>query len=276
MDTVETGRTPYLGPEETPADRYGRASQTSTPGDSQTSRDPRHGVSPFYVAVLARAFHGGGIGMAEFDPAIWAMVGQRRPVADMARQLQVSEAEVRRLVSNLLLDAAAFYHEVWMVAEHPPWSPWHDYVTGVGNRAAAERYLSWSLEVASRYGRKVSVVFADVDGLKAVNDRDGHAAGDRLLRRTAQTLVRCARQYDRVFRWGGDEFLLVLPRADLAAASGLIRHVRRTAPDLRFSAGVAEWSVGETPELLVERADRAMYADKASRRPRPALTRSPD
>lgn len=208
--------------------------------------------------------------MANYDPAVWTMVRQHQPIGDIARRLGVTEAEARLVVHDLLCDVAAAYREVW---EDPrsrpmtPWSAWFDHVTGVENRAAAERYLAWSVEIAERCRRHLSVVFADVDGLKALNDARGHAAGDELLRRVAQAFVRSVRRSDKAFRWGGDEFLLLFPGADAQAATSFVNRVRQAHRCLPFSAGIAEWRPGDTPATLVDRADRAMYADKAQRRP---------
>jgi diguanylate cyclase (GGDEF)-like protein len=110
------------------------------------------------------------------------------------------------------------------------------------------------------------VAFLDVDNLKAVNDREGHGAGDRVLRAIGQALVTSIRRSDRVFRWGGDEFLVVLLQTGREAAQQLIDRIRRDIPELPFSSGVAEWVPGETPEQVVHRADTAMYRDKALRR----------
>jgi|BEDMetMinimDraft_2_1075160.scaffolds.fasta_scaffold01712_2 diguanylate cyclase (GGDEF)-like protein len=199
---------------------------------------------------------------------LWNLLGQRAPVSEIAAQLGISEAEARLSVLEVLRDLNTAYRDVWDDATGAPlvpWSVWIDRVTGVENRSAAEQYLSWLLEASRRSGWSLSVVFADLDGLKRVNDASGHSAGDRLLWKVAQTFVRSVRRTDKVFRWGGDEFLVVFPRSDLATAHAFLSRVRQAAPDLKFSAGVAAWEPTDTVADLVDRADRAMYADKTRR-----------
>jgi diguanylate cyclase (GGDEF)-like protein len=117
----------------------------------------------------------------------------------------------------------------------------------------------------------VLVVFADLDGLKRINDRHGHAAGDETLRRAATLLRETFRDADLVARIGGDEFCVLLPGRAPEAKAGLARlHDALAAqpddlPPLALSLGVAEGAPGSTIEDLIRRADTAMYSDKRHR-----------
>jgi diguanylate cyclase (GGDEF)-like protein len=103
----------------------------------------------------------------------------------------------------------------------------------------------------------------DVDGLKQVNDRDGHAAGDRYLQDVSAAWAGTIRETDSLGRIGGDEFALLLEGADGAAAADTLARLRRVdAPGRRASAGIATWQRPEEADDLVARADAAMYADK--------------
>ncbi|HEY9228101.1 MAG TPA: GGDEF domain-containing protein [Gemmatimonadaceae bacterium] len=125
-----------------------------------------------------------------------------------------------------------------------------------------------------------TVVIADIDNLKIANDRHGHAIGDQLIRRAADALRGGLRQYDKLYRWGGDEFLIVLPSArasdvierlraaiaavDAVACGGAGRTVR-----LQVSLGAADYSSSEDLETAIERADAAMYSEKKRRKSEP-------
>lgn len=119
-----------------------------------------------------------------------------------------------------------------------------------------------------------TVVIADLDNLKRVNDEYGHAAGDRLIRLCADVLRATLRGYDKLYRWGGDEFLLILPTAH---ASDVLARLQRSLDGtqsvltesagehayLRVSLGAADYASYEELSAAVERADRAMYEEKA-------------
>jgi diguanylate cyclase (GGDEF)-like protein len=114
----------------------------------------------------------------------------------------------------------------------------------------------------------------DMDNLKTVNDTGGHAAGDELLRRLVETLRRCVRPLDRVYRWGGDEFLLLFPAAVPEEVVPRLRAALRAVPDLEVSVGAARFSGYEDLAAAIERADRAMYEEKAHNRARRAAVPS--
>jgi diguanylate cyclase (GGDEF)-like protein len=119
----------------------------------------------------------------------------------------------------------------------------------------------------------LAVIFIDVDGLKAVNDRDGHAAGDARLRATVAALRERLRSYDLVIRYGGDEFLCVLTDSGSAQAERTAAELRQQVEERTggtISAGVAELCASDSVDALVERADAALYA---GRRGRAAATR---
>ncbi len=168
-----------------------------------------------------------------------------------------------------------------------------DALTGVSNRRAGQDALIAEIERARRYERPLAVALFDLDHFKRVNDELGHEAGDEVLRAFAAVLRTSARSTDVVARWGGAEFLGVLPEADLDAAKGFAERVRgglreagsldRIASDPRgsdrfvtCSAGVAslESDVGATADAqeiagaLVRRADEALYRAKREGRDR--------
>lgn len=136
-----------------------------------------------------------------------------------------------------------------------------DALTGLPTRASAERRI----EILLAEGARFSVLMMDLDGFKATNDRLGHRAGDELLRRAARAWRGVMRETDELFRWAGDEFLVVTQGK---SAAGLVERLREAAASagLGVSIGAAEARRKDTVEALVDRADRAMYADKEARR----------
>jgi diguanylate cyclase (GGDEF)-like protein/PAS domain S-box-containing protein len=144
-----------------------------------------------------------------------------------------------------------------------------DELTGLPNRRAWDELLGHELAVAERQGKPLSVAMLDLDHFKAYNDRNGHLAGDRLLRAAAAVWSASLRATDALARWGGEEFALLLPGCDTAGATALIERLRGTLPDgVTFSAGVVTSPGGEDPRALMDAADRALYQAKAGGRDR--------
>ena len=151
-----------------------------------------------------------------------------------------------------------------------------DRMTGAYNRQGTETELQRELERDRRHGHSLSVAMLDVDHFKEVNDRYGHDVGDRVLQAIIQQTLESVRENDLVGRWGGEEFLLVLPETDAPAAARLAERIRARVGAIRHpgperitvSLGVARWTAGETVEALVKRADEALYRAKEGGRDR--------
>lgn len=158
-----------------------------------------------------------------------------------------------------------------------------DPLTHLGNRLRLEEDLDVLQARSRRYGHSYAVALCDVDLFKEYNDRYGHPAGDRVLEKVAGAIVRNSRGGDTAYRYGGEEFLIVLPEQTLHAAASTADHLRKTVEDLRIphesnvppgmvtiSAGVAAFSKGDpksTDELL-QQADTALYEAKEAGRNR--------
>lgn len=144
-----------------------------------------------------------------------------------------------------------------------------DELTGALRRGAGLAALQREIDRNHRTpGKGLVVIFIDVDGLKAVNDRHGHAAGDERLRETVAALRDRLRSYDLIVRYGGDEFLCVLTdsgasEAQVTAASLREQVHQRTGSTI--SVGIAELTAGDTVGGLVDRADIALYAGRRDR-----------
>jgi diguanylate cyclase (GGDEF)-like protein len=142
----------------------------------------------------------------------------------------------------------------------------YDPLTGALNRRAYDEGAGLE-PLGGRFG---TALMLDMDNLKTVNDTRGHAAGDELLRRLVETLRRCVRPLDRIYRWGGDEFLLLFPAALPEELVPRVREALRAVPDVEASVGAARFSGKEDLPAAIERADRAMYEEKQQNRARRA------
>jgi diguanylate cyclase (GGDEF)-like protein len=147
-------------------------------------------------------------------------------------------------------------------------------LTGLGNRRALEEALVHEAARTARTGEPVGVLLIDVDHFKSINDRHGHAAGDACLRALAAALLGSLRAADSCFRWGGDEFLVLLPGTGLAAAREAATRAAtavqaQRGPDgapLSVSIGAAELRGGMSTDEVFAAADADLLAAKAARR----------
>jgi diguanylate cyclase (GGDEF)-like protein len=142
-----------------------------------------------------------------------------------------------------------------------------DELTGTLRRAAGISIAERELARAHRHRNTLTVAFVDVDGLKQANDRKGHATGDRLLRGVAEALKDGLRAQDLLLRYGGDEFICVLPDTTAEAARAKLREVQTQAAraGTRFTFGLSELVRGDDIVSLLARADRELYEFKSKR-----------
>ena len=152
-----------------------------------------------------------------------------------------------------------------------------DPLTGLHNRRAGEHRLAGEVTRAQRHGHPLTILMLDLDGLKAVNDSFGHAAGDRLLQTFAEHLNRGTRGSDVAVRLGGDEFLVILSECQLDQVCHILDRLRGIEMQwedqklpIAFSTGCASYKTGELPEDLLKRADEALYVNKRAARENPS------
>jgi diguanylate cyclase len=152
-----------------------------------------------------------------------------------------------------------------------------DGLTGLRNRRAADERLAHELARHRRLRRPLAVLLADIDHFKSINDRQGHAVGDAVLRAVAQRLAASLRETDLAARFGGEEFLVLLPETDRAGLARVAEKLRAAVESLNLEqvgtvttslgGAVAEDGAGDAA-LLLERADQALYGAKAAGRNR--------
>ncbi|MDB4937108.1 MAG: response regulator receiver modulated diguanylate cyclase [Labilithrix sp.] len=162
-----------------------------------------------------------------------------------------------------------------------------DALTGVGNRMRLDEEIATLLSRAKRYGHKCSLAICDLDFFKSFNDRFGHVAGDEALRTVADGMRANLRSADAVFRYGGEEFVILLIEQSLAEAESVMERMRAeierlaipsaSGGPLTLSVGVAEIDPANdhTPEAWITRADEALYEAKSRGRNRVVSTRPP-
>jgi diguanylate cyclase (GGDEF)-like protein len=214
--------------------------------------------SPLDVALL------GAIAVLPLLFAIWLFLAART----LAEARRARESQVRiTLAADLGLRprelASISTKALFKLREKSAF----DELTGTLRRAAGISIAERELARAHRHHTPLTVVFVDVDGLKQANDRKGHLAGDRLLRGVAKALKDGLRAQDMLLRYGGDEFICVLPDTTGAAARAKLRDVQAEAAraGLRFSFGLAQLERRDDVVSLLARADGELYDFKTKR-----------
>ncbi len=149
-----------------------------------------------------------------------------------------------------------------------------DFLTGLANRTRAYNLLASELERAQRYGTHFAVILFDIDYFKKINDTYGHPTGDAVLRQVASFIGQQVRRTDTLARWGGEEFLLLMPHTDLASAKLKAEYIRQKIKNHGFSKvvgltasfGVTSFQPSDSTNTLLERADHALYTAKRNGR----------
>ncbi|MFW6414245.1 MAG: diguanylate cyclase [Verrucomicrobiota bacterium] len=144
-----------------------------------------------------------------------------------------------------------------------------DMLTGLANRRSFDVFINQQMEGAERYGRNLSVIIADIDKFKDINDQFGHAIGDEVLKHISRVLKNLLRKADFAARWGGDEFIIVAPEVRGTDAAKLVQRCRdEIAGDdvqgitVTMTFGIAEYHSGDTVDALLARADNMLYQGK--------------
>jgi diguanylate cyclase (GGDEF)-like protein len=141
-----------------------------------------------------------------------------------------------------------------------------DHLTGLLNRNGFLTAALRERALADRTGNPLTLAVIDLDGFKQINDRDGHAAGDRLLASLGRDWRARVRPGDILARYGGDEFVLLLPATTSTGAEALLERLRSGADPVGWSVGVSEWRSGESLDAPMARADRYLYGVKSAQR----------
>jgi diguanylate cyclase (GGDEF)-like protein len=215
----------------------------------------------FATATLCTLYLLAVVGMMRLGVGI-ALIGQPSPL--LLRVYLVSYIAMFYLVALVAGILRKQAGEVLRFAHTDP-------LTGLANRRALRQALDREVARAMRYGHPCAVLVLEIDRFKSVNDRFGHLAGDEALRRVAATLLASCRASDLLVRFGGDEFVVVMPYTSLDEGQRVGDRIRRDIEEftllrgfqLTLSAGLAVYPEdGQTSRDLIEAADRAMYRVK--------------
>ena len=192
-------------------------------------------------------------------------------ILSLTRSKKFTDKEIEKLEHLICalhypLRNALLYQDAVLAAHKDP-------LTGIGNRAAMTTTLYRQLELAFRHNRSLGVIMMDIDHFKKINDKYGHSVGDFAL----QSLVECAeksvRISDMMFRYGGEEFVIVLPETDEAGVLRLAKRIRRRVEKLEtriqghtipmtVSIGIATLQESDDEKTFIARADEALYKAK--------------
>lgn len=153
-----------------------------------------------------------------------------------------------------------------------------DGLTQLYNSRHFYQQLEIEINRFNRYSRQLSLLLIDIDHFKRYNDSHGHLEGDKILREAARLIASCMRNLDSAYRYGGEEFTVILPETDISAAANVAQRIRKTIEKnlrsdvdretITVSIGVTEYAAGDCLTEFIRRADRAMYLAKESGRNR--------
>lgn len=192
-----------------------------------------------------------------------------------SRRDRFAESElqtIENLLSQLIypLRNAIWYQRALRSAQIDP-------LTGINNRTAMDNMLAREVDLAHRNQTPLSLIVADIDFFKAINDQYGHATGDEVLRQFSQTISENLRSSDIVFRYGGEEFVILLTGTNREDAALVAERIRGAVEQVTFdcergrlkltaSFGAASLTPGDSPEDLFRKADAALYQAKEAGR----------
>lgn len=206
-----------------------------------------------------------GMGLLIFVLAVWTW---RRRVGQLMKQKRLLEAAVKDRTQDLEREKT----ELVRTREQMRHFAEHDGLTGLWNHRIIVERLRGEVERSLRDGTPLSIILVDLDYFKRINDAMGHVAGDMTLRETGAILQRSVRSYDWVGRYGGEEFLLILPGSDFEAARTRADHLRMTLQALRLGEGEKTFNVTASfgvaagfpmnYEEMIQIADAALYRAK--------------
>ncbi len=203
------------------------------------------------------------------------LLGQSLGELTFTRKKRFSEAEIQ-LIEGLLaglvypLRNALLYHDAVQAAFKDP-------LTGVNNRATMSVVLRREVEIARRYGTPLSFIIMDIDNFKTINDTYGHATGDVAIKSLAERVTECIRSTDILFRYGGEEFTVLLNNTTPDGALLLAERIRHTVElsecdynnkliNMTVSMGVSYLNGEDDEQRLFEKADNALYQAKSDGR----------
>jgi diguanylate cyclase (GGDEF)-like protein/PAS domain S-box-containing protein len=209
------------------------------------------------------------------DGSVERMLGAHRNIDANKRlvaQLQQRNQSLESLVAERTRELSWVNQQLQRQLDENRELAERDALTRIANRYRLEKALQLECERAQRFRQPLSLIAMDLDDFKPINDRYGHAHGDAALLRVVDVLRACLREQDLLARWGGDEFVIVLPQESLGEALEVAARLRQAMAQiepvgdcrLTMSYGVVQREEGEDQHALLARADKALYRAKGS------------
>ncbi|MGF6593307.1 sensor domain-containing diguanylate cyclase [Pseudomonas sp. 2835] len=209
------------------------------------------------------------------DGSVARMLGAHRNIDDgkrLVEKLQLENLSLEAQIAERTRELSWVNQQLQRQLDENRDLAERDALTLVANRYRLEKVLQQECERARRFRQPLALIIMDIDDFKPINDQYGHAQGDQALIASVERIKVCLRAGDLLARWGGDEFVAVLPGTQREEALQLARQIRQAlelAPPvgerlLTMSYGVVEWLEGEGQAQLLCRADQALYRAKAA------------
>jgi diguanylate cyclase (GGDEF)-like protein/PAS domain S-box-containing protein len=209
------------------------------------------------------------------DGSVARMIGAHRNIQarkNSIEQLERRNQSLEALVVERTRELSRVNQQLQLQLDENRSLAERDALTRIANRYRLEKVLLEECDRAQRFRLPLSLIAMDVDDFKPINDRHGHAVGDQTLVRVVECLETCLRHGDLLARWGGDEFMVILPKSPLESTKALAERMRGELSKLpavgnvqvTLSLGVVERRNDESPASLMARADQALYRSKAA------------
>ncbi|TFY91010.1 diguanylate cyclase [Pseudomonas nabeulensis] len=209
------------------------------------------------------------------DGSVARMVGAHRDIdlrKNSIEQLERRNKSLESLVAERTRELSRVNQQLQLQLDENRSLAERDALTLVANRYRLEKVLLEECDRAQRFRLPLALIAMDIDDFKPINDQHGHSVGDQTLVRVVECLESCVRPDDLLARWGGDEFMVILPESSLEMAKTVAQRICQALREMpvqdnfsvTLSLGVAERQLGESPAALMARADQALYRAKAA------------
>ena len=193
----------------------------------------------------------------------------------ISRNTKLVEVELQKMES--LISALIYPLRNALLYKQAVEQAYIDPLTGLNNRAAFDKSIEQEIDLAKRHDHTLSLMMLDIDRFKPINDNYGHVVGDAVLKSFADCILECMRRSDIIFRYGGEEFSILLRNTQITGARLLAERMRKSVEEMDFnydniklsisvSIGLAELQKGDDRTKLIERADALLYKAKESGR----------
>jgi diguanylate cyclase (GGDEF)-like protein len=203
------------------------------------------------------------------------LFGKNMGALTISRKTKFVDVEIEKIES--LISALIYPLRNALLYKQAVEKAYNDPLTGLNNRAAFDKSIEQEVDLATRHGHSLSLMMLDLDRFKQINDNYGHIVGDAVLKSFADCIMECMRSSDIVFRYGGEEFVILLRNTELAGAILLAERMRENVENMKFdynnvklnisvSIGLSDFREGDDRFTLVERADKLLYKAKESGR----------